>query len=62
MTFSPTEIAAEIKKQIPSFKIAYKVDPIRQTIAESWPHRIRDEQAREDWGWNPKFNLSRMTT
>ena len=61
MTFSPSEIAREIKKQIPEFRIAYKVDPIRQKIAESWPHKLKDYDARQDWGWKPKFDLSRMT-
>jgi hypothetical protein len=39
----------------------YKIDPLRQKIAESWPHQLLDEHARQDWGWNPKFNLERMT-
>ena len=61
MTFSPSEIAAEIKKHIPSFQIVYKVDPIRQKISETWPHFIKDNRARNDWGWAPKFDLPKMT-
>lgn len=61
MSFCPSEIAAEIKKHIPGFKIEYKIDPLRQGIADSWPHRLQDGDARRDWGWNPKYDISRMT-
>ncbi len=60
MSFSPKEIAAEIKKHIPEFKISYKPD-YRQPIAESWPQSIDDSIARKDWGWKEEFNLSSMT-
>ena len=60
ISFSPQEIANEIKKNIPSFKIKYKPD-FRQKIAESWPQSINDALARKDWGWKPSFTLSRMT-
>lgn len=60
MSFSPKEIAEEIKKQIPDFKINYKPDH-RQVIAESWPESIDDKEAREDWGWKPEYDLSKMT-
>jgi nucleoside-diphosphate-sugar epimerase len=60
MSFSPENIAAEIKKHIPEFTINYEPD-YRQTIANSWPGSIDDNVARNDWGWNPKFDLSAMT-
>lgn len=60
MSFTPKELAQEIKKHIPDFKISYKTD-FRQKIAESWPKIIDDSQAKKDWGWNPKLNLSEMT-
>lgn len=60
MSFSPKEIASEIKKQIPDFTIEYKPD-YRQTIANSWPESIDDSVARNDWGWKPEYDLSRMT-
>jgi nucleoside-diphosphate-sugar epimerase len=61
MSFSPEEIAAEIKKQIPDFTIDYKPD-YRQNIANSWPQSIDDSVAREEWGWKHEFDLDKMTT
>jgi len=60
MSFSAGEIAAEIKKHIPEFEIDYKPD-FRQEIADSWPKTIDDSLAREEWGWNPAYDLSSMT-
>lgn len=59
MSFSPREIAAEIKKHIPDFSITYKPD-YRQAIAESWPQSIDDSVARNDWGWQEEYNLPAM--
>jgi nucleoside-diphosphate-sugar epimerase len=59
MSFSPKEIAAEIKKHIPEFNVSYKPD-YRQAIANSWPQSIDDAVARKDWGWKEDYNLSRM--
>ena len=60
MSFTPEDIAAEIKKRIPEFTLSYEVDPIRQAIADSWPNNMDDSAARKEWGWSPKFDLSRM--
>ena len=60
MSFSAGELASEIKKHIPEFKIDYKPD-FRQEIADSWPRTIDDSLAREEWGWNPAFDLEKMT-
>jgi len=60
MSFSPREIAAEIKKHIPAFEIEYKPD-YRLAIAQSWPQSIDDSVARKDWGWKEEYNLSAMT-
>jgi len=61
MSFAPEEIAAAIKKYIPEFEMEYDVDPVRQAIAESWPNSLDDSAAREEWGWNPKYDLDSMT-
>jgi nucleoside-diphosphate-sugar epimerase len=60
MSFSPAEIALEIKKHIPDFTISYNPD-FRQKIADSWPESIDDSQARKDWGWHHEFDLKSMT-
>ncbi len=60
MSFSPEQIAAEIKKHIPEFRISYEPD-YRQTIADSWPQSIDDTEARTDWGWKHDFSLAEMT-
>ncbi len=60
MSFSPKEVANEIKKHLPDFLITYKPD-FRQKIADSWPHSIDDAEARKDWRWKPKFSLSEMS-
>ncbi len=61
MSFSPAEIAAEIEKQVPGFKIRYEPD-YRQKIADSWPQSIDDSRARSDWGWAHQFDLPAMVT
>lgn len=61
VSFSPKEIAAEIKKHIPDFRINYEPD-YRQEIAKSWPQSIDDSVAQKDWGWKPAFDLQALTT
>ena len=60
MSFSPAELVAEIKKHIPEFVCEYKPD-FRQAIADSWPRTIDDSAAREEWGWEPSYDLVAMT-
>ncbi len=60
MSFSAGDLAAEIKKHIPEFEITYEPD-FRQAIADSWPKSIDDSLAREEWDWNPSFDLASMT-
>jgi nucleoside-diphosphate-sugar epimerase len=60
MNFTPTELAAEITKHIPAFRIDYRVDPVRQAIADSWPMSLDDSAARQEWGWDPQYDLPAM--
>ncbi|WXG47730.1 MAG: NAD-dependent epimerase/dehydratase family protein [Candidatus Atabeyarchaeum deiterrae] len=60
MSFAAGDLAAEIRKQIPEFRIEYKPD-FRQEIADSWPRSINDSLAREEWDWSPSYNLATMT-
>ncbi len=61
MSFDPEIISAEIKKHLPSFEMTYNVEPMKQAIANSWPNNMDDSCARKEWGWNPKWNLEKMT-
>jgi nucleoside-diphosphate-sugar epimerase len=61
ISFTPKEIAAEIKKHIPEFEISYTTG-FRQEIADSWPQVIDDSNARQDWNWNHEFDLSLITS
>jgi nucleoside-diphosphate-sugar epimerase len=60
ISFNPEEIAASIRKYIPEFTITYNPD-FRQAIADSWPKSINDLEAKNHWGWNPKYDLDSMT-
>ena len=60
MSFSAGELAAEIQKHIPDFVCEYQPD-FRQAIADSWPRSIDDSAARQEWGWQPSYDLTAMT-
>jgi len=61
MSFAPEDIAAEVKRLIPEFTMDYDVDPVRQAIADSWPDSMDDTAAKEEWGWDPKYDLRAMS-
>lgn len=61
LSFAPEDLAAEIKKHIPNFTIDYAPD-FRQAIADTWPSSIDDSVAKADWGFEPKFDIDKMTT
>jgi nucleoside-diphosphate-sugar epimerase len=58
-SFTPSELAERIKKEIPDFEVSYSPD-FRQAIADSWPASIDDQVARKDWGWNHRFGLDEL--
>jgi len=60
MSFEPEELFAAIRKRIPSLKVRYQVDPVRQAIADSWPDRMDDICARKEWGWSHTYDLDAM--
>ncbi len=61
MAFSPEEIKDSIRKIIPDFEMTYKVDPVRQAIAESWPDSLDISCAQQEWAFCPKYDLDTMT-
>ena len=61
MSFDPEIIYHAICNYYPSFKMIYHPDPIKQAIADSWPNKMDDSCAREEWGWKPKYDLKHMT-
>jgi len=60
MSFTPEQLAAQIKQHIPEFIISYQVDPVRQAIADSWPKHMDDHCAQQEWGWQPSYSLASM--
>ena len=61
MSFEPDTLFEAIRREIPALRTRYEVDPVRQEIADSWPDRMDDSCAREEWGWKPEFSLEKMT-
>lgn len=61
MSFDPEIISTKIKEYVPDFKMKYELDPLRQTIADSWPDSLDDSCAREEWDWKPEYDLDAMT-
>jgi len=60
MSFTPRQLSEEIQKHLPGFTIAYRADPLRQAIADSWPRHMNDSAARIEWGWRAQFDLQGM--
>jgi threonine 3-dehydrogenase len=59
LSFSPAELVEAIRIHMPTFEVDYKPD-YRQAIADSWPKSINDSAAREEWGWQPDYDLQAM--
>jgi len=58
---APEDFEKAIQKHIPDFTLGYNIDPVRQGIADSWPNSMDDSAARQEWGWEPEFDLDTMT-
>lgn len=61
ISFTPAQLADEIKKHIPAFEMGYVESDPRQAIADSWPKSIDDSRAQQDWGWKLEYQLPKMT-
>jgi nucleoside-diphosphate-sugar epimerase len=61
MSFDPEILYKCIRQYYPDFKMTYEIDPLKQSIADSWPNYLDDSCAREEWGWQPHYDLERMT-
>ncbi|KAM4040425.1 L-threonine 3-dehydrogenase, mitochondrial-like isoform 1-T3 [Anomaloglossus baeobatrachus] len=62
MSFSPEELAQEVRKHLPELEVVYNVDAVRQAIADSWPMNFDDGNARNDWGWKHEYDLPELVT
>ena len=61
MSFTPEMLYAELRKAMPEFTMTYDIDPVKESIARSWPDSLDDACAREEWGWKPKWDMRSMT-
>ena len=61
VSFTPSEIAEAVAARVEGFDMDYKIDPMRQAIADSWPDSLDDTAAREEWGWTPSYDLDSMS-
>ncbi|MFB6290485.1 MAG: NAD-dependent epimerase/dehydratase family protein [Candidatus Bipolaricaulia bacterium] len=59
MSFSAGELARKIEEFIPDFTYEFEPDE-RQKIADSWPNSMDDTPAREEWGWEPNYDMESM--
>ncbi len=59
--YSPTagEFAKLVRDAFPSASIAFVPDLRRQAIVDSWPAEVDDARARADWGFAPKYDVTR---
>lgn len=61
MSFDPEILRAKICEHIPDFRMRYEINPVCQAIADSWPDRMDDSCARDEWDWKPEYDLESMT-
>lgn len=61
MSIEPEMLRREIAKHLPDFKMTYDIDPLKESIARSWPDSLDDSCARSEWGWAPRYDLPQTT-
>lgn len=61
MSFAPETIYEAIRREVPGFEMEYQPDPLKQSIADSWPDSMDDSCARQEWDWKPEYDLKSMT-
>lgn len=61
MSFAPETIYEAIRREVPGFEMVYQPDPLKQSIADSWPDSMDDSRARQEWDWKPEYDLEAMT-
>lgn len=61
MSFAPETIYEAIRREVPGFEMVYQPDPLKQSIADSWPDSMDDSCARQEWDWKPEYDLESMT-
>ncbi|XP_028406359.1 L-threonine 3-dehydrogenase, mitochondrial-like [Dendronephthya gigantea] len=61
ISFTPQELVESVQEVVPDLQVEYEVDPLRQSIADSWPDVLDDTNARNDWNWKPQYDLPKMT-
>lgn len=61
MSIAPEVVYEAIKKHVPNFQMEYRVDPLKQAIADSWPDSLDDSCARSEWCWRPSYDIESMT-
>lgn len=59
LSFTAAELAETLADRAPGFDCRYEPDE-RQQIADSWPASVEDQRARDDWGWQPQYDLGAL--
>ncbi|MCK5148200.1 NAD-dependent epimerase/dehydratase family protein [bacterium] len=61
LSVAPEHFLSAIRRHYPDFAMDYKIDSVRQSIAESWPNSMDDSAARDEWDWQPSYTMESMT-
>ena len=55
-------VAARIQQHIPTFQFDYQPIPAVESLVTAWPNVYVDDNARRDWGWQPRFDFDKSAT